>query len=271
MSLWQYQAKAEPLEPTLTQVPASSTWYMPASEPARTHRPRPHGGTAYTQFGAEDPTSALGLDWVFRPPEAPPQRRPVREGAFALTLDVTLITAVEDLRWYAPASEPVRRHPPRQPGHWSGLLELTPVTPVDDPRWFQPVSEPARTHRPRLPGWWAGVLEPTLFVVPEVASWYVRASEPARTHRPRQPGLWAGVLEIEDLMLKWWRPASEPTRRPWRPTTEGAFLVEPGAFGTGPPACVPRRRPDGACDPVPRQGDDDVLRPRQTNRRSQRG
>ena len=268
----QYQQWAKPLEPTLERVPDSATWYAPASEPVRKHLPRPHGGLTFTQISADGAEAPDVCTWLFQGPLAPPQRYPAREGDWAKAWEVTLVTAVDDLRWYAPASEPVRKHPPRQAGFWCMILEQSPVTAVSDLRWYQPASEPARKHLPRQQGLWAGLLEPTLLNQPSDLRWYGPASEPVRKHLPRQEGLWAGPLVVEDLMLKWYAPASEPVRRPVRPATFGVTVYDESVFGTtGVPACAgPRRRPDEDTPTRPRVGGDDEYRRRATNRRTLR-
>lgn len=42
--IWQYQARAEPLEPSLTQLPPTLSWWRPISQPTYPFPPRPHGG-----------------------------------------------------------------------------------------------------------------------------------------------------------------------------------------------------------------------------------
>jgi len=181
---FQYQQRAEPLEPSLIHLPNLSEWFQPASEPVRPPVPRMAGLWA----GVTEPTLFVvpGFDTWYRPASEPvrlPLPSPTGGASFVPNPDWAAETITLD-KWHRPASEPVRPPPPR-PAGGSTYQGNPPSWPGEDltlDKWHRQASEPVWTVPPRLPGEFAGITQPTLFQIPTMDMWW-----PGIARLPLQP------------------------------------------------------------------------------------
>ncbi len=134
MSHWQYQGLAKPLEPTLTEAPPELSWFQPASEPTRTHLPRPHGGLSYDFEPSLFVTPSMETWW--RPTEMPPPGHKPRQGEGVKDLE-PIAEAITSIDWWHQQQLPYG-HLPRPRGGTDAPLEPSLIVAPPELSWWRP-------------------------------------------------------------------------------------------------------------------------------------
>lgn len=223
---WQFQTKAEPLEPSLYVQPAFRMGWQPQAPLVPVPPPRQQ-----TLFwvGITEPSlcaAAGNVAWkphIFEPAPRPLPRLQEYPAFFRVGHGATFVELVTVDKWYVRPSDPQfgRRAPEPWLAHFAISLEPSLVFVPGVDGWFQRAVEPVR-YLPRCrdyiqDGVTADLL-PDLFAVPTPTAWWVQASEPSRMPPPRitAPPQLAFSLEpslyFAPPALSWWSAASEPVR-----------------------------------------------------------
>lgn len=230
---WQYQAKAEPLEPIAPE--PDFGWFVQASEPVQT-TPLPLEG----QLVLGSPPIVASFDWFVTPPDVvrplerlvpeqyvigqPPitpsydwfvqesdivrPRHQVNEGQFAFVdFSVPVVVAV-DFDWFVPPPNVIR--PPKQLVPEQSVFSQSPiVAPLD---WFHQQSDVIRPlHKVD-----EGVSVLVDFGVPIILDidWIVQHPEPILLIHQTQPGWYARGYDNDELApsFDWFVPSADVVR-----------------------------------------------------------
>lgn len=118
---WQYPARAEPLEPSLT-TPQKLDWLMETQVPVR--RPRAPAPVPTTFVVEPILVVSVTMDQWYRQPSEPVWefKRPTQQGQPVHVTEPSLFVS-QDLSWLVqhPGPQPIPR--PVDVGHWTGVLD----------------------------------------------------------------------------------------------------------------------------------------------------
>lgn len=178
MSLFQYQALVEPLEPSLFRdVPFS--WVPPTNQP--THRRPP----AHLETAVFQPVVAAAtlpdMSWSSIIAQMSPRPRASTLGDTFYVAEPSLILTPPGVSWLAVVSDPIKK--PRLSKQESFFAPLEPSLILNPPgvSWFQPTSQPVL--RPRQTALGQFVIAPVQTAsaaAPTFTSWMQPTNQPTR-------------------------------------------------------------------------------------------
>lgn len=216
----------QPLEPTLFTAPPERSWWQPLQRP--NNPKRKHPPIDFTiPWEPSLFTAPPELSW-FQPaslPNNPKRKMPLVE--FALTLEQSLFP-VNDLSWFQPACQPNNPKPKHPPTQFVTSWEPSVFTEPPPLSWFQPASEPTR-RLARMGGTeYTKTNEPSSTESPPPLSWEPHLSQPAIARpRPLHEAFHAVFVVQAPAAtdIAWYQQASEPTRR--SPRMGGSHFTRP--------------------------------------------